>query len=182
MIDAPGRSAPRFPPRMEKNAARAIRERVLDAQRRSGGSLAGFASGARGGDILFHEICRSEGVPVWLVLPFEAAVFIKSSVGGVRSGAWVRRFKTLWDELAPAQRVVLNLAGAPDPFGACNGAMLDMARAQADAVELLALWDGAASALPGGTADFVERVKAAGGRVHHIDSKKWLGKEKTRPS
>lgn len=169
MIDAPGRPAPRFPPRLEQRAAEAIRSHVLAARTAANGSLVGIASGARGGDILFHEICRAEGIPTWFVLPFAPKAFVERSVRGVRSGRWVSRFWQLWEETSPDRRVVLDLAHEADPFGECNTVMLETARARGENVELLALWDGEGADKPGGTAAFVEAVRAAGGQVTQID-------------
>jgi hypothetical protein len=169
MIDAPGRIPPRFPPEMEHRAADAIRAQVRSALRASGGSLVGFASGARGGDILFHEVCLAERVPTHLVLPFEPQRFLKRSVLGARTGDWGKRFKSLWRRLSQTHRHVLEGEG-PDPFGACNDAMFMMAQEQGESVELLALWDGAGAAKPGGTAAFAERVRKSGGKVCQINT------------
>jgi hypothetical protein len=174
MIDAPGRQPPRFPLEMEQLAAEAIRAEVRAAHDISNGSLIGFASGARGGDILFHEICLAERIPTRLVLPFDAEAFLTRSVRGVTSGNWEARFRRIWDQLGPAGRLVLDLGSEKDPFGTCNDAMLTMARAQSESVELLALWDGAGTSKLGGTAAFVERVRSTGGNVRHIDSRTLL--------
>jgi hypothetical protein len=174
MIDAPGRKSPRFSPEMERLAADAIRAEVRAAHNISNGSLIGFASGARGGDILFHEICLAEGIPTRLVLPFDAEAFLTRSVCGVTTGSWETRFRRIWDQLGPAGRLVLDLGKAKDPFGACNDAMLTMVRAQSESIELLALWDGAGTSKLGGTAAFVERVRSTRGNVRHIDSRTLL--------
>lgn len=170
MIDAPGRLSPRFPPEMERPAANAIRAEIRSAIRAGGGSLVGFASGACGGDILFHEICQAEGIPTHLVLPFEPQAFLKRSVLGAPTGDWDKRFRRLWERLDQRHREVLDVEG-PDPFGACNDAMLRMAQAQSESVELLALWDGADASKPGGTAAFAEKVQKSGGKVCHIDTR-----------
>lgn len=174
MIDLPGRADARFPPRVEPLAAEAIRARIAHFREASGGSLIGIASGARGGDILFHETCHALDIPTHLVLPFGQESFLKRSVRGVETGEWEERFKALWTRLGPANRTVLKLAKADDPFGRCNDAMLEMATHRASRVELLALWDGADAGKPGGTGAFVERVRAAGGHVTQIDTRKLL--------
>jgi hypothetical protein len=174
MIDTPDRKSPRFPPKMECLTGEAIRAEVRAAYNISNGSLVGFASGARGGDILFHEICLVEGISTHLVLPFDAEAFLTRSVRGVTTGDWETRFRRIWDKLGPAGRLVLDLGKEKDPFGACNDAMLTMASAQAEHIELLALWDGAGSSKLGGTAAFVERVRSTGANVRHIDSRTLL--------
>lgn len=72
MIDAPGREIPRFPPELECEAAKSISRRIGYARQAAGGSVVGIASGARGGDILFLEACRKEGLSLRMVLPFAA--------------------------------------------------------------------------------------------------------------
>jgi hypothetical protein len=180
MTDAPGRAVPRFPPGLERRAAAALRSHIRAARAAANGSLMAISSGARGGDILFQEVCRAEGVPAWLVLPFSPDVFLAGSVRGVRRGGWIKRFWRLWDETSPDRRAVLELDGNPDPYGACNTVMLDMARSYADDVELLALWDGEGAEKPGGTAAFAEATRAAGGHVVQIDIRQLLEASRRR--
>jgi hypothetical protein len=170
MVDLPGRAEARFPSRMEPLAAEAIHAEIARTRKLSGGALIGIASGARGGDILFHEACHALGIPTHLVLPFGREAFLGRSVRGIEAGDWEGRFKALWRRLGPANRTVLKLAGADDPFGRCNDVMHEMARRSARHVEMLALWDGADAGKPGGTGAFVESVKAAGGHVTQIDT------------
>jgi hypothetical protein len=169
MIDASGRPEPRFPPSLEPHAAAAIRSHVRAARTEAQGSILGIASGARGGDILFHEICRAEGIPTRVVLPFAPEAFIATSVRGAPRGGWIKRFWRLWNGTAPNRRSVLDLDAGPDPYGACNTAMFETAQACGKRVELLALWDGQGAEKPGGTAAFAAAVQAAGGHVARID-------------
>jgi hypothetical protein len=46
----------------------------------------GFASGAGGGDILFHEECRSRQIDTTMVLPFEPNQFVGCSVEEIPGG------------------------------------------------------------------------------------------------
>src|SRR5512147_1654469 len=89
MTDLPDRKAARFPSSLEGTARAAIGA-ALDkvASRRIVGA---FASGARGGDILFHEECRRRGIPTVMVLPFQPDAFVKTSVEGIAGEDWVRR-------------------------------------------------------------------------------------------
>lgn len=174
MIDAPGRTPPRFPPAMERVAAKVIRDEVAAAAERASHSLIGIASGARGGDILFHEACLALGVPTMLVLPFAVEPFLARSVRGVPEGEWEARFKALWTRLPACQRVVLDGENDSDPFGACNRAMLAMARNLGETVRLLALWDGADAKKPGGTGAFVAEARAGGGIARQIDTRPML--------
>jgi hypothetical protein len=174
MIDLPDRAKARFPSRMEPLAAEAIHADIARIRKLSSGALIGIASGARGGDILFHEACHALGIPTCLVLPFGREAFLNRSVRGVETGDWEARFHALWRRLGTANRVMLKLARADDPFGRCNEAMLAMAKRMARHVDLLALWDGADAGKPGGTGAFVDHVRADGGHVTQIDTKTLL--------
>lgn len=169
MIDLPDRTTPRFPPRLEAQAAAVIRNQIDVFKRNSHSSIIGIAGGARGGDILFHEICSASGVPTILVLPFNREAFLDRSVRGVETGHWEERFQSLWHHLGSDACIVLELEDAPDPFGACNGEMLAIAQKLGKTVELLALWDGKNAGKPGGTSRFVDTVLRTGGNVTRID-------------
>lgn len=179
MTDTPDRPRPRFPPDMEAAAVDAILAEIRIARDRCGGSLTGIASGARGGDIPFHEACAADGIGTRMVLPFSVEAFLDSSVRGVPSGDWETRFTRLWTVLGAHRRTVLDLTGEHDPFGACNEAMLPMAKASAGTVELIALWDGKGATRLGGTAAFVAHFRGEGGRFH-IDRKALLAAIKRR--
>jgi hypothetical protein len=114
MVDLPGRSPPRFPPEFEDVARIEIERRIArHTEGCSKTSAKGFASLARGGDILFHEICRNFGFGTVIVLPFPPDLFLKTSVEGAEGGDWPQRFQKLWDETPPARRYVL---GLPKPM------------------------------------------------------------------
>ncbi len=175
MVDLPERETPRFPPAMEPLAAEAIRDRLEQAQAQHG-TLIGIASAARGGDILFHEACASLDIPTRLVLPFHPDKFLDASVRGIPGSDWEARFETIWRAKVGGNRRVLNLDDAADPFGACNDAMLAMAKELAARVVLLALWDGQGAVKQGGTAAFAEQVREDGGTVVQIDTKTLLAR------
>jgi hypothetical protein len=160
---------------MEKHASDAIRAEVAAIRERSSGSLIGITSGARGGDILFHKTCKALGLQTLMVLPFAVEEFLSRSVRGVPTGGWEARFRALWTRLPERSRVVLGGGGyESDPFGACNTAMLSIARNLGLTVQLLALWDGADTRKPGGTRAFVQDVLASGGAVVQIDTRPML--------
>jgi hypothetical protein len=168
MVDLPGRSPPRFPPELV-DAARIEIERCV-ARHAEGGSkssVKGFASLARGGDILFHEICRNFGFETVVVLPFPPDLFLKASVEGAVGGDWPQRFQKLWDETPPGRRYDLGLSQSNDAYAICNERVLELARQEGD-VQLIALWDGGGGDGPGGTADLVERAKRQSGREPDI--------------
>lgn len=165
MTDAPGRDDPRFPLSLE-GAARAAIGAELDRVR-ARGIVGGFASAARGGDIVFHEECRTRGIATAIVLPFAPEQFVETSIEGAGGGDWIRRFQALWDQTPAPARVILDLQVSDQAFAACNARLLDLARRQGS-VHLIALWDGKGGDGPGGTADMVEQAIADGDRPHII--------------
>lgn len=162
MTDLPDRKEPRFPPALE-GAARSAIGAELDRLKAVAGA---FASGARGGDILFHEECRKRGVATTIVLPFAPDAFEQASIAGAK-GDWLPRFRRLWDETPAERRLVLNLPATDDAFAICNTHLLDLARRQGTP-HLIALWDGKGGDGPGGTADMVTQAAAGGDRPRII--------------
>lgn len=159
MIDLPNRPKPRFPASLEQAARLRIGEAIESAlpDLSAPKEALGFASGARGGDILFHEECRSRGIGTVIVLPFEADEFVKSSVEGV-GDEWPTRFWNLWNATPPDRQCVLSLAPTDEKaYALCNTKLLEMAR-QNGHTHLIALWDGKGGDGPGGTADLVSRL------------------------
>src|SRR5262245_27530751 len=114
MIDLPERKEPRFPPSLEEPARAAIAAEIERWRTRA--SLQGFASGARGGDILFHEECRKRGIETVVVLPFEPEQFVQRSVEGIPGSDWPARFWRLWRETPGERRFVLGLPDADEAF------------------------------------------------------------------
>ena len=94
MIDKPGRSEERFPPRKEN----AVRERIakqLDVWTIGAGDVA-ICGGARGGDILFAELCADRGVGSSLFLPLRESQFLEESVR-LPDSDWEQHFFALRD-------------------------------------------------------------------------------------
>jgi hypothetical protein len=174
MVDLPGRTSPRFPPELVSPArdeiARRIAHHVCEGTRTS---IKGFASLARGGDILFHEVCRALGIETVIVLPFSPAKFLKTSVEGAQGGDWANRFHDIWDKTVPEAKYDLDLPESDHAYAACNERLFDLARAHG-AVQLIALWDRAGGGGSGGTADFVERVGRESGNEPDIIAPKDL--------
>jgi hypothetical protein len=162
MIDKPDRSEPRFPSALEEAARTRIAHAIIPyapAKIESGESALGFASCARGGDILFHEQCRAHGVDTMILLPFPPGVFVTTSVEGVPLSDWETRFWAIWSTTPESHREVMDLRVSDEAYGACNARLLELARQHGN-VHLIALWDGKAGDSPGGTADLVVRVSA----------------------
>lgn len=157
MIDKPGRPKPRFPSELESAAAARIATAIAPYATTDTDPVMGFASCARGGDILFHEQCRVVRVPTTIVLPFSPDLFVQTSVTGIPGRDWEQRFWYLWTTTPEAQREILNLPQSEDAYSTCNLRLLERAQ-QHGTVHLIALWDGKPGDGPGGTADLVARV------------------------
>jgi len=167
-VDEPGRAPPRFPGEREARAAQLLREKLTALGK--GGRLLGLASAAPGADILFHETCKSLGIPSVLCLPVRASQY--GSLAFQSLDDWRSRFLQLRDQCE-----VLELGDFADDtvlprwlrhdhtdaWERGNRWVLHMAMAKTPKVTLLALWDGKPQgAAPGGTAHMVELARAAG--------------------
>jgi len=171
MIDAPGRTAARFPAPAEAAARDAMRKALTLILEAGAGTAVGIAGGASGGDILFHELCLEHGIPTLLRLALPVEEYIEASVTPA-GGDWVRRFHALIDRLGPdAVRVLDDSVVLPEALtgGAelniwqrTNLWMVQEAIALAPQRTLLALWDGAAGDGPGGTEHLVKAAPGFG--------------------
>lgn len=170
MVDLPGRTVPRFPQYAEPVAWRAIRDAIEKARSQTRGRIVGIASGARGGDLLFHEACRLFGIERRMVLPFPVDAFVAASVTGVPNGGWEQMFRDNWEALAPTEREILLPAHDDRGFALCNGRMIELAKEIAKSFTIIALWDGKAGDGPGGTGEHVEAVRRIGGKADIIDA------------
>ena len=169
MLDEPGRQQPRFPAGREAEVKAAIYER-LEAMR----AMIGFASAARGADILFLEAMLDRGGAIHIVLPWRRAEFIETSVRSQTSGAdgWPERFAALIDRAASVHELgELYMPSSNVGFDYCNLVLNGRARLTARWLDLkftpLALWDGAPGQ-PGGTGAFVEHWRRSGVGVEVI--------------
>ncbi len=95
MIDAPGRSTPRFPEGLEGDIKTAIKNTI-----RTHHAQIGYSSLACGGDILFAEAMEEAGGEVNLFLPFDQYDFIETSIG-FAGKQWVDRFHRLVEKFPP---------------------------------------------------------------------------------
>jgi predicted Zn-dependent protease len=175
LVDDPAkRLEERFPARK----VGAVRERLaaqLDAWHLGAGDLA-ICGGARGADLLFGELCADRGAEVWLMIPLPEPEFLEESVR-LAGSDWEDRFYALRDR--PAVRTFFQPERLKAPpvgtsiFARNNLWMLNTARVEVDAAKnlyALMVWDGKPSGYgPGGTSDFVARVKAIGGRPAYVN-------------
>jgi tetratricopeptide (TPR) repeat protein len=98
MIDAPDRSAPRFPPALVPAVRSAMREYLARLH-----TPIVYASAACGADLMFIEGALEVGAEVNVVLPFNRDDFVQTSVA-VGGDQWVDRFDAA---LARATRVIM---------------------------------------------------------------------------
>ncbi|MGK7911291.1 MAG: tetratricopeptide repeat-containing protein [Synechococcus sp.] len=196
-VDTTDRPSPRFPNRCAPQARELIRDRVLAIKqtvenRDRPRKLLGIAGAASGGDILFHEVCREEGIPTEILLACPQTDYIRASVIA-DEGNWVERFKGLvetpqsvvrylnqdqnFSALSAEQRLPSWLR-AKENYSFWERSNLwilysALQRSQDD-ITLIALWNGQSGDGPGGTEDMVRRAKERGARFVRIDSNQLL--------
>ncbi|HLK93050.1 MAG TPA: hypothetical protein VKZ18_24360 [Polyangia bacterium] len=179
-VDRPGRKPPRFPASREAAATEAIRRQVLrEKEAANGAEIKGIAGAANGGDIIFHEVCRREGIPTEVLLALPATEYAAESVndGGP---AWTERFRKIVRETPPrvlggSKELPSWVAGRKDYsiWNRNNLWTLNAALANVHAdVTLIALFDGKRGDGPGGTYDMIERAREAHVNVVAIDPAK----------
>ncbi len=180
-IDAPGRETPRFPATAEPRARVMIREAVAGALDGAEKRVIGYAGGASGGDILFHEVCEELGVETRLLLAGPREDYLRASV--VDSGAdWVRRFDELYARLESRTRVLSEDLELPAWLRSVPGYSiwqrnnlweLETAFAHGSALTILiALWNHQTGDGPGGTEDMVRIARGRGARTVILDANK----------
>ncbi|MEA2584045.1 MAG: hypothetical protein QOF33_2130 [Thermomicrobiales bacterium] len=160
LTDALDRPQPRFPQELETAARQALND-VLDRWGIGPDDL-GICGGARGGDILFAELCVERGVQVLLsvALPFER--FLETSVR-LDGTDWEARYLSLIAQpFVTTEYAAWPAHGDPDEaFTAANRRMIELAReaAGSDGFRALVLWDEyPGRPRPGGTSHFVQLV------------------------
>lgn len=174
MIDAAGRSEPRFPPDKEPAAASAVAAK-LDELGAGAGDLA-ICGGACGGDLLFAEAALVRGLQLRVLIPFDEPTFLAQSVD-FADADWRRRFFAATSHPDATLQVMPDVLGPPaagaDPYERENQWLLETALAWgAEKLHFLCLWDGGGGDGPGGTRHMVEQVRQSRGAVHWIDMRK----------
>lgn len=175
MMDAPGRSPPRFPADKEATAASLIAQ-ALDASQAGPDDLA-LSQAAAGGDLLFLEACQARGVPCRVTLPFPPDTFAARSVlPAVHGPVWLKRYQAVLAHLDIPPRILQDELGPAhsegEAFERCNMHMLDDAlHWGAGRVHFICLWNGQAGDGPGGTQHMVETVRRQAGQVTWIDTR-----------
>jgi hypothetical protein len=174
-IDAPGRESPRFPADGADEASKLIRAAVgQEKESTNAAAVIGFAGGASGGDIIFHEQCEALGIPTTVMLALPPQQFAAESVDDA-GPEWTARFARICD--THPVRVLANAtdADADDLWQRTNLWILDTASGiQADAHTLIAFWDGKTGDGPGGTDEMVRAARRRGFEVVRLDAKRLL--------
>lgn len=170
MIDTPERPRERFPARKE-GVVRDQIARQLENWNVGASDLA-ICGGARGGDILFAELCAERGAEVWLFLAVPETEFLKESVTLPRSD-WERRYYELRSResvkvYVQSERLKHPPAGV-SVYSRTNIWMINAARVEADDPQnlyALIVWDEQPTGDgAGGTSDFAARIKRLGGHL-----------------
>ena len=94
MIDEAGRIPPRFPESLRDRARDAIRSKMQQEIQRTDGPVVGMASGACGGDLLFHEVCEELAIEHRLYLPLPPDTYRNESVSPA-GRYWEDRFDAI---------------------------------------------------------------------------------------
>lgn len=177
MIDAPGRTRPRFPPSKEPAAAAAIAALLdSDAIAANASDLA-ICGGACGGDLLFAEGCLARGTRLELYIPFDEPTFLKESVD-FADAAWRERYfatKARADfHVAPDERGPL--APGENAYERNNMWMLESAaRFGGERLVFICLWNGKGGDGPGGAKHLMDEARRKTERIHWLDTRKLWG-------
>jgi class 3 adenylate cyclase len=181
LIDAPGRSSPRFPADMEADVHRAMKERLGRL-----GIGIGYASAASGGDILFLELLHEMGAETHVVLPYDREAFREDSVRPA-GGNWSERYDAVLARAASVttaseQRMLNGAMSYEYCFLLLDGTAAIKADELDTELACLALWDGRSGDGPGGTATSVAHWQRAGRYVEVIDAHAILASRPAPPA
>jgi hypothetical protein len=159
MIDPPGTTPPRFPDSISDRAREAIFDKVQQEILRTEGKVVAIASGASGGDLLFHDVCEQLGIKHRLLLPLSPDRFRNESVSPA-GRFWEDQFDLLLKN-DPTPSYLANSANLPiwlsmktdySTWQRANLWLLQEALAMdAKNLTLVALWDGVKTQGIGGT-------------------------------
>lgn len=169
MVDRDDRTASRFPSRLEPMVKDAIQQSLKKLN-----AGFGYASGACGSDILFHEVMLEMKGESYLILPYEKKRFIKDSVEIVRGGDWGKRLEKIIAQAIETQEVSKQpQMGSEVSYEFANMMLHGLASVRAEQLETklvpVAVWDGKSGTGMGGTAGTVERWRRLGLNVEIID-------------
>ena len=169
MVDRDERNVPRFPLQLEPMVKDSIRQCLTKLN-----AGFGYASGACGSDILFHEAMLEIKGESYVILPYEKEHFIKDCVETARGGEWKKRFERVVAQAVETQELSKQrqMSGTIS-YEFANLMLHGLASVRAQQLETklvpLAVWDGKPGNGIGGTAATVERWLRLGLRVEIID-------------
>jgi class 3 adenylate cyclase len=174
LIDQPGRPCPRFPAALEPWVAREIATALERLEARIG-----VSSAACGSDILFLEAMQARGGETIVILPIRPEEFRRSSVDLIPGADWSPRFDAV---LHQASRLIVasenRATGDELTYAYANLIQDGLAILRAGALDTnvhpLAVWDGKAGDLPGGTHALVRHWQDRGRRPEIIDTARLL--------
>ena len=173
MIDPPGTVPPRFPDSLKERARNAILDKVQQEIGRTDGEVVAIASGANGGDLLFHDVCEQFGIKHRLFLPLPPDRFRNESVSPA-GRFWEDKFDTLLKRiltptyLTDSAELPLWLSMKTDysTWQRANLWLLQEALAVgAKNLTLITLWDGVETKGIGGTYHMREAAQSYGAVV-----------------
>ncbi len=182
-VDAGDREEKRFPLKAESRAREMIHAAVAAELEDTEGKVLGYAGGASGSDILFHEICDELDIESHLLLAGPRDEYVKASVQE-SEGDWVKRFDAIHEGLkertrflSPDLEVPRWLRSESYSIWERNNLweLLNAMTHGAARTTLIALWDQRDEGDgPGGTRDMVQRAKDRGARTVILDARELL--------
>jgi len=160
MIDDAQTAPPRFPDSLRDAARLAIRDKLQQEVARTKGIVVAIASGASGGDLLFHDICDELKIEHRLYLPLPRDLFRTESV--TPSGRyWQDQFDKLYNSYKTPPPNLAQSAELPSWLSTVNGyttwqranvwLIYEALAIGAAEFTLLSLWDGVKKEGLGGT-------------------------------
>jgi hypothetical protein len=154
IVDTPGRATPRFPAAAETDVLARIDKWLHEKNVR-----ASFSSAAAGSDIIFLTAAQRAEIQTHIILPFESADFIETSVR-TAGDQWVKRFNDVLAKAASLTIVNDQVAGDKSAaYNFTNQMIAAKAMLRANEIQLpvfgLAVWNRYKGDSAGGTADAV---------------------------
>jgi len=189
-VAAPKPGKRRFPrgkayeTKVKKAIEKAVKEEMREAEQQQARVLFGICGGANGGEIIFHEVCREQGIKTHLYLAIPRDQFVGRYVSVFNEeNDWFDRFNEIYDQ-AEVRIELSDSADLPrwlqlkpnyDIRRRSGLWMLQHAlvsRVLHDAhVTLITLWDGKEGDAAGGIADLINRARNHGINVVPIPTK-----------
>lgn len=179
MIDQVGTKTERFPEKLVETARKAIADELIKRGADSNDHC--FMSGASsGGDIIFIEECLKRGMTVNIHMPYDEPYYIANFV---KKNDWVERYYDIRSNEKVFFHYQKDRVGSPrkdvDPYQRnMRWTLYCSMQMGIDKLQLIALWDGKADSAQdddGARVSYmIDNMRARGGRVIHLDTKKLM--------